>query len=463
MRSVGHLFPTDFLPHGTCYLWDPGVVWLHVVSDALITLSYYSIPLILIYLVRRRRDLPFNWIFWMFGIFILGCGTTHLMEIWTVWHPTYVLAGVVKAATALVSVATALALIPIIPRVLAIVSPDQLRAANRELEQKASVGLARERQLMRVTQQLEQRVKERTAELEAINKSLENEIALSIQTQAALSASEERTRLILEAALDAVITIDASGRVTGWNPQAEAIFGRSRESAMGQSLAETIVPVRFRDAHVLGLKRYLDGGEATVLNRRVEISALHSDGHEFPVEVSITPIRTGSGITFSAFVRDITERREAEEALGKSQALLNGIIQSATDAIVTINEQQHIVLFNRAAEKMFGCGAGDVLGQPIARFIPGRYREIHTQHIRRFAETGVTKRAMGNLNPLSAVRAGGEEFPIEASISQIEHDDQKLFTVIIRDVTDRRRVEEELRAGEERFRLLLDGVKDFAI
>jgi hypothetical protein len=102
-RFLHQLFSSDFLPHGTCYLWNPKIVWLHVISDAVITLWYYCIPLALVYLVRRRQDLPFNWIFWMFGAFILGCGTTHLMEIWTVWHPTYFLAGLVKAVTAAVS------------------------------------------------------------------------------------------------------------------------------------------------------------------------------------------------------------------------------------------------------------------------------------------------------------------------------------------------------------------------
>ena len=463
LRFVSHLFSTNFLPHGTCYLWNPKIVWLHVVSDALIALSYYCIPLILVYLVRRRRDLPFNWIFWMFGIFILACGTTHLMEIWTVWHPTYVLAGFIKAATALVSVATALVLIPIVPKVLAIVSPEQLRAANRELEHQASVGLARERQLMRLTQQLEQRVKERTAELEAINKSLESQIAVGIQSQAALQASQERVRLIIEAALDAVITMDGNGNITGWNPQAETVFGKRRNEVLGRSLAETIIPERFRHAHLAGLRRYLNGGEGTVLNRRVEITALHADEHEFPVEVSITPIRVGQEVTFSAFVRDITDRRQAEEALRRSQAELKGIIQSATDAILTVDEQQRIILFNRAAEKMFGCPPQSALGESISRFIPERFRDKHVEHIRRFGETGVTNRAMGNLNPLCGVRANGEEFPIEASISQIEHDGNKVFTVIIRDITERRQTEEQLRTSEEQFRLLLDGVKDFAI
>src|SRR5215813_2671274 len=95
-------FP-QFVPHGYCYLWNPWIVWLHVVSDSLISLSYFCIPIALVYFVRRRSDLPFHWMFWLFGIFILGCGTTHLMEVWTIWRPAYVLSGVIKAFTAAVS------------------------------------------------------------------------------------------------------------------------------------------------------------------------------------------------------------------------------------------------------------------------------------------------------------------------------------------------------------------------
>ncbi|MGC1374571.1 MAG: hypothetical protein WA824_20715, partial [Candidatus Sulfotelmatobacter sp.] len=104
--------PVDYMPHGYCYLWDPWLVWLHVISDGLITLSHYCIPIILVYFIRKRRDLPFNTIFLMFGGFILACGTTHLMEIWNVWHGSYLLAGVIKAGTAAISVVTAAMLIP---------------------------------------------------------------------------------------------------------------------------------------------------------------------------------------------------------------------------------------------------------------------------------------------------------------------------------------------------------------
>ena len=96
MELFKPLLSPDFMPHGYCYLWDARMVWLHVISDGLIALSYYCIPVVLIYFIRKNRDIPFNRIFWMFGTFILACGTTHLMEIWNVWHGSYLLAGVIE-------------------------------------------------------------------------------------------------------------------------------------------------------------------------------------------------------------------------------------------------------------------------------------------------------------------------------------------------------------------------------
>src|SRR5258708_31686820 len=94
------LFSSDFMPHGYCYLWRPGLVWLHVVSDALTALAYTSIPFTLLYFVHKRRDLPFHWMFLCFGTFIIACGATHLMEIWTLWPPTYWLSGLITVITA---------------------------------------------------------------------------------------------------------------------------------------------------------------------------------------------------------------------------------------------------------------------------------------------------------------------------------------------------------------------------
>ena len=128
------LFSSDFMSHGYCYLWRPEIIWLHAISDSIIALSYYVIPLTLVYFVRKRRDLPFHWMFLMFGIFIFSCGTTHLMEVWTLWHGTYRLAGVIKAITAVASVATAALFVRLVPEAVALPSPAQLRAANQDLE-----------------------------------------------------------------------------------------------------------------------------------------------------------------------------------------------------------------------------------------------------------------------------------------------------------------------------------------
>lgn len=100
LEFLKNLFASDFMPHGMCYLWKPEIIWLHVISDSLIALAYVLIPITLVYFVRRRRDLPFHWMFLMFGLFILGCGATHVMEVWTLWHATYRLSGVIKLITA---------------------------------------------------------------------------------------------------------------------------------------------------------------------------------------------------------------------------------------------------------------------------------------------------------------------------------------------------------------------------
>lgn len=128
------LFSTDFMPHGHCFGWRPEIVWLHVISDSIITLCYYSIPLMLVYFVRRKRDIPFNWIFLMFGAFIFCCGTTHALNVYTLWNPVYRLDGVAKAVTAGVSLLTTLMLIPLVPQALSLRSPKELEAAIKEKE-----------------------------------------------------------------------------------------------------------------------------------------------------------------------------------------------------------------------------------------------------------------------------------------------------------------------------------------
>ena len=155
----------------------------------------------------------------------------------------------------------------------------------------------------------------------------------------ALRASEERTRLIIETALDAVVTIDSTGVITGWSPQAETTFGWMSHQAIGCVLSETIIPDRHREAHRRGMHRYLATGEAVVLNKRIEITALHRDGREFPIELAITPIRIGETVVFSAFVRDITERKRAEEEIQRLNADLEKRVLERTAQLEAANKE----------------------------------------------------------------------------------------------------------------------------
>jgi signal transduction histidine kinase len=163
---------SDFMPHGMCYLWRPDILGLHVIADALITLAYFSIPFTLLYFVRRRKDLQFNWMFVCFAVFIVACGATHFMEIVTIWKPLYWVSGVVKAVTALASVPTAILLARMIPAALRLPSPAALQSANQSLELEIAERKRAEAEIRRVNDVLESRVAERTRELAVAYESL---------------------------------------------------------------------------------------------------------------------------------------------------------------------------------------------------------------------------------------------------------------------------------------------------
>jgi PAS domain S-box-containing protein len=154
------------------------------------------------------------------------------------------------------------------------------------------------------------------------------------------------------------------------------------------------------------------------------------------------------------------ELAKANAAALGSEARLAGIIHSAMDAIITVDEHQLIVMFNPSAEVMFGCRAADVIGQSLDRFIPDRFREAHARHHHDFSEAGTTQRHMGNLASICGLRPNGEEFPIEAAISKVDVGGRTLFTAILRDITERVRAEQSLRESEQRIRLLLDSTAE---
>lgn len=171
----------QFMPHGHCYLWKAELVWVHVISDALIALAYASIPAALIYFVIQRRDLVFNWVFVLFGVFILACGATHIMAIAAVWEPAYYLQAAIKVVTAVASVATAIALWPLMPKLLALPSPSQLQTVNDELEKEVEENKAARMRLLDQSRELKTKshqISQMNSELQKSNENLNDFAAI---------------------------------------------------------------------------------------------------------------------------------------------------------------------------------------------------------------------------------------------------------------------------------------------
>jgi PAS domain S-box-containing protein len=282
---------------------------------------------------------------------------------------------------------------------------------------------------------------------------------------ARLLGHKTRLEAIVQSAMDAIITIDAGQRIMLFNAAAERMFGRSRSEAIGQPL-ERFIPARFRDAHRAHVERFASTGDTSRrMGLQSVLRALRADGTEFPIEASISQTKADGQKLLTVILRDITERLTAEndliaarEEVRAGELRLNAIVQSAMDAIVTIDSDQRVVLFNAAAEKMFGCGVAEATGSSLDRFIPQRMRAGHHAHVERFARTGETSRRMGIRSRLLALRSDGTEFPIEASISQVVIGGQKLLTVILHDITQRARAEEEIRRANDELRELSLGM-----
>jgi PAS domain S-box-containing protein len=271
--------------------------------------------------------------------------------------------------------------------------------------------------------------------------------AQSNPSEAPGKAVETMRRLqgIVGSAMDAIITINDAQRIVLFNPAAERMFGVPAEQALGEHISR-FIPERYRAGHTEHIRRFTETG---VTNRQMgslgAINGLRADGEEFPIEASISQVDMGDERLATVILRDITERKAAEEALLESRRRMEGIVNSAMDALITVDEEQRIMLFNPAAERMFGVPACEAVGAPIERFIPERFRAGHAEHIHRFKEAGVTNRRMGALGAISGLRANGQEFPLEASISKVEVGDLKIATVILRDITEREANEEARR------------------
>jgi PAS domain S-box-containing protein len=261
----------------------------------------------------------------------------------------------------------------------------------------------------------------------------------------------ERLHGVIQSAMDAVITVDEDENVVLFNAAAERIFGCPAALAVGGPV-ERFIPERFRAAHHGHIRRFGQTGTTTRrMGGSLGLFGLRANGEEFPIDASISQVTVEGHKLYTVILRDVTESRQAEAELQRSYherrsatERLHGIVQSAMDAIITTDREQRIVVFNEAAETIFRCPAEQAIGGPLERFIPERFRAAHRAHVERFGETRVTTRMMGAKLALYGLRADGEEFPIDASISQVTVDGEKFYTVILRDITARKAAEEAL-------------------
>ncbi len=283
---------------------------------------------------------------------------------------------------------------------------------------------------------------ERMTKAELIE-TLSAEIAERKQAEESLRATQSKLASITGSTMDAIITVDADQRIILFNTAAERMFGCSAAEAMGQSL-DRFIPERFRRAHREHIQAF---GETNVTKRSMgslgAIFGLHADGEEFPIEASISQAEVNGEKLFTVILRDVTGRVRAEAALRESREQLASILDTTIDGIITIDDDQRIVLFNAAAEKIFRCSAAEAIGLSIDRFIPERFRRTHREHVRAFGQGAMMRSAMG-VRTIYGLRADGEEFPLEASISKVEVGGRRFYTVIHRDVTESVRASERL-------------------
>ena len=252
---------------------------------------------------------------------------------------------------------------------------------------------------------------------------------------------------IVRSAADAIVTADARGLITTWNPAAGRMFGYAEGDVIGESLA-TLVPERFRSAHDAGLGRVVATGETRIIGKTVEVFGLHSDGHEFPIELSLATWLDEGERFFSGIIRDITERSEMTRALAVSEHRMEAILESANDAIISIDDHGRVVLWNRGAAEMFGYTSDDMIGEPVAAVIPERFREPHAEGIERVTAGG-ERHVIGQTVELAGLHRDGREFPIELSLGTWVADDRRYYSGIIRDITERKIAEDAVQVANK--------------
>ena len=407
-----------FIPHGHCYLWQTNLVGLHILSDGLIALAYYSIPIMLIYFVRQRQDTPFQKVFFLFGGFIIACGTTHIMDIWTLWFPTYWLSGGIKAITALISIYTASELVFLIPSALALPSSAQLMAANQALEKE---------------------INER--------KRAENDRK---QIEVALRNSEEQFRNAFENASIGMAIVSLDGHWLKVNPALCQIVGYSPEELLGLTFQDITHPDDL-DLDISYVHQLLAG---TISTYQLEKRYFHKQGHMVWILLDGSLVQDGQGnpLHFIAQIQEITARKEAQKTLELQSVIMHNM---AGGVCLIKASELTIVYTNPKFDAMFGYTDGELAGQPVG--------------VLNYVDTEVTPDA-SVLDIVTQIEQNGEAkyevcnkkkdgrlFWCRVHTSMFEHPEYgTVYVAVQEDVTELKQAEQALQATTNRLNFLLN-------
>lgn len=285
------------------------------------------------------------------------------------------------------------------------------------------------------------------------------EAAERSKSEQAVRSSEERVRLVLDTALDAVVGMDAWGRINHWNRQAETIFGWTRQEVLGLPLEEIIIPPALREAHRQGLQRFLMTGHGPALNRRLELTALRRDGTEFPVELSISPLKVGDHYNFSAFIEDISERKQLQQEMFRANQFMDSLIDSMP-IMVFVKDAQDLtfVRWNKAAEELTGIARTEMLGKSDFDFFPREQAECLVARDRKVLEGGVLQEVP---QEQMTTRHNGVRLLHTKKFPILDREGRPQYLLgISEDITARQQAETKLRENEEKYRSLFESSRD---
>jgi len=249
-------------------------------------------------------------------------------------------------------------------------------------------------------------------------------------------------KAILENIVDGIITIDEAGIVQTYNPAAERIFGYSPEETIGKNI-RMLMPEPFRSEHDQYVDNYLKSGIAKIIGIGREVVGLRKDGSEFPLELAISVAWLEERRIFTGIVRDISERKQMEKQLQEERALSVAVLETVVDGIITIDEAGIVQTYNPAAENIFGYSPEETIGKNINMLMPEPYRSEHDQYVDNYLQSGIAK-IIGIGREVVGLRKDGSEFPLELAISAAWLEDRRIFTGIVRDISERKKSEQEI-------------------